>query len=71
MNKTEMIKHLNTLRKENVNAWVFFAGFCDDKKISYKAYGTWVQRLQIYNIVCSSCADISVKDYNNFLNEVL
>ena len=71
MNKEELIKHLNMLRKSNVNKWVFFDGFCNDKKIQYKAYGTGVQLLQIDNIVCSSCADISVKDYNNFLSEAL
>ena len=71
MNKEELIKHLNMLRQSNTNAWVFFAGFCDDIKIQYKAYGTWVQRLEIDNTVCSCCADISVKDYISFLNEVL
>ena len=73
MNKQELINHLNKLRKMNKEKWVFYNGIFDEQTITYKAFNTWVQILDIshhqntwrYN----SAMELSVKDYLTFLNK--
>lgn len=69
MTKLEFIAYCNQQRKANKNKWVSFTKEVDGKMIGYKAYNTWVQRLQDMNTNYyeSSGIDISVKDYNNFM----
>jgi hypothetical protein len=69
MNKDELIKHLNTLRKANKEKWVYFRD--EELKISYKAFNTWVQILSIDNIRHSNNMESTVKDFNNFLDNAL
>ena len=69
MNKDELIKHLNTLRKANKEKWVYFRD--EELKISYKAFNTWVQILSIDNIRHSNNMESTVKEFNNFLNIAL
>ncbi len=69
MNKDELIKHLNALRKANKEKWVYFRD--EELKISYKAFNTWVQILSIDNIRHSNNMESTVKDFNNFLDNAL
>ena len=69
MNKDELIKHLNTLRKANKEKWVYFRD--EELKISYKAFNTWIQILSIDNIRHSNNMESTVKEFNNFLNNTL
>lgn len=73
MNKQELINHLNKLRKNNKNSWVFYTGIFDEQTITYKAFNTWVQILDIGNNGktwrYSSAMELSVKDYLTFLNK--
>jgi hypothetical protein len=71
MNKIELIKTLNTLRKKNKN-WIWYDVTLDNGSfIEYKAIDTWVQFLIIDGIKHSSVMGLSVKGFNNFLNECL
>ena len=71
MNTTELIKKLNTLRKNDKN-WVWYDVTLDDgRDIEYKAINTWVQYLTIDGIKHSSVMGLSVKGFNNFLIECL
>jgi hypothetical protein len=69
MNKDELIKHLNTLRKANKEKWVYFRD--EELKISYKAFNTWIQILSIDNIRHSNNMESTVKEFNNFLDNAL
>lgn len=69
MDKDELIKHLNTLRKANKEKWVYFRD--EELKISYKAFNTWVQILSIDNVRHSNNMASTVKDFNNFLTNAL
>ena len=69
MDKVELIKHLNMLRKNNKEKWVYFRD--ENLKISYKAFNTWVQILSIDKVRHSNNMESTVKDFNNFLTDTL
>ena len=70
MTKLELIKLINDLRKANKNNWVNQCIDYNGIKISLKSYNTWVQVLVINGgNKNSSNMDISVKQFNEFLNE--
>lgn len=72
MTKLELIKMINNLRKSNKNNWVNQCIDYNGIKISLKSYNTWVQVLVINGgNKNSSNMDISVKQFNEFLNESL
>ena len=71
MNKTELIKHFNKLRKDNKNAWVYWNGIYNGHTVSYKAYKTWVQYLTIDGVKHSSLCDCKPTQYLEFLQGVL
>jgi hypothetical protein len=71
MNKIELIKKLNMLRKNDKN-WVWYDVTLDDgRNIEYKSIDTLVQFLIIDGVKHSSVMGLSVKGFNNFLNECL
>ena len=71
MNKLELIKKINDLRKSHKNKWVNITLLYNDEPISIKFYNTWMQVLSYDNKKYSSNMDISVKQFNEFLNESL
>ena len=71
MNKTELIKHFNKLRKDNKNAWVYWNGVYNGHTVSYKAYKTWVQYLTIDGLKHSSLCDCKPTQFIDFLNGAL
>jgi len=71
MTKVELIKHLNKLRKDNKNNWVFYDIICDGKNIEYKSYNTWIQYIKIDGLKFSGLMDITVKQFLDFLNGAL
>lgn len=75
MNKVELIKHLNTLRKENKNKWVIWNGQYNGTPINYMAFDTWVKILDstYTGNFCrnSSVMGLNVTGYKNFLNNAL
>jgi hypothetical protein len=66
MTKTELIKHLNALRKSNNGGLLSSASVA-----SYKAYKTWVQYLTIDGLKHSSLCDCKPTQFLDFLNEAL
>jgi hypothetical protein len=71
MEKLEFITLCNNQRKLNKNKWIFLVEHIDNVKVEYKAFGTWVQLLRFNGIASASNMDISVKQYNEFLNNSL
>lgn len=71
MDRLDFIALCNRERKANKGKWVFLSEVVEGIKISYKAYDTWVQVLIIDNVKHSSPMDISVKQFNEFLNNAL
>ena len=71
MTKQEFITLVNTKRKESKNAWIFLGVIVDNKHITYKAFGTWVQVLNVGDIRHGSVMGLNVKDYLSFLNDAL
>ena len=71
MNKVELVKHLNKLRKDNKNAWVYWNGIYNGHPVSYKAYKTWVQYLTIDGLKHSSLCDCKPTQFLDFLNGAL
>lgn len=71
MDRLDFIALCNRERKANKSKWVFLSEVVEGITISYKAYDTWVQVLIIDNVKHSSHMDISVKQFNEFLNNAL
>ena len=71
MTKQEFITLVNTKRKEKKNSWLFLGVIVDNKHVTYKAFGTWIQVLNIGDIRNSSAMDLNVKGYLSFLNDAL
>ena len=72
MDKLTIIKVLNDTRKANKGRW-YSGCIVDDagRSIEYKGYNTWLQIFRIDGVTHSSLMDISVKQFNEFLSEVL
>ena len=71
MTKQEFITLANTKRKEIKNSWVFLDVIVDNKHVTYKAFDTWVQVLNVGDIRNGSVMDLNVKGYLSFLNDAL
>ena len=72
MTKQELITHLNMLRKTYKNNWFTFTGTYEDKSIEVKCYNTWLQIVRVNGLnVSNSLMDISVKQFNTELNNIL
>lgn len=69
--KIELIAEINALRKANKNKWVNTVLSYNNQSIAIKFFETWVQVLMINGVKHSSGMDISVKQFNTFLNEVI
>ena len=69
--KIELIAEINTLRKTNKNKWVNTVLNYNNQSIAIKFFGTWIQVLMINSVKHSSNMDITVKQFNEFLNEVI
>lgn len=64
------IKEVNKERKANKGKWYSIALTISGKQVFIgKAFGTWVQRMSVEgeNSYRSSSMDISVKDFNEYL----
>ena len=71
MTKLELIAKINQLRKTNKNVWLNTRIDYNGLSIGIKSYNTWVQILEVNGYKHSSNMDISVKQFNEFLNESL
>ena len=72
MNKDDFIKDINRARKNSNGGWYFWQGVVNDNKfISIKGYGTWLQVYKVNNIDCAGNMDVSVKKFNETLAEGL
>ena len=60
-------KEINRLRLNN--AWYYYNAIINNKSIQLKGYGTWFQIAKIDTISYSCTMDISVKEYNIFLEK--
>lgn len=67
--KQELIKEINTLRKQNKNSWYYFRATFNGKKVIIKGYNTWIQIFKFGNLYYDFPMDISVNEYNKLLNE--
>ena len=71
MTKEDFIKELNSTRKANKNKWYSLMTIVDKKVVRIKGYGTWLQVFTIDGIDYSNTMEQSVKEFNNYLQEVL
>ena len=68
----ELIKDINNKRKANKNKWWFYSGkTLSGQDFKIKAYNTWIQRLEIGDLIYSSGMDIKVSEFNNILESNL
>ena len=66
------VKEINALRLANKNQWHYWQGTTTDgKDVSLKAYGTWVQILQIDGRRDSGPIDCTVGDFKAYLAKYL
>ena len=68
MNTQEFIKTVNTLRKSSAGSWYQWCGKVNNRNVSLKGYGTWVQRLKVDDTIHSGNMDVSVKEFKEFLS---
>ena len=68
MNTQEFIKTVNALRLDNKSRWYQWCGEVNNNYVSLKGFGTWVQRLNVGDIVYSGNMDVSVKEFKEFLS---
>lgn len=64
-------KAFNELRRISKNKWYGWTGVVGEKVVEVKAYGTWLQILRVNNVNSSGLADISVKEFNQTLDNAL
>ena len=68
MNTQEFIKTVNLLRLENKSGWYQWCGEVNNRNVSLKGYGTWVQRLKVDDTIYGGNMDVSVKEFKEFLS---
>ena len=68
MTTQEFIKTINTLRLENKGSWYQWCGEVNNRNVSLKGYGTWVQRLKVDDVIHGGSMDVSVKEFKEFLS---
>ena len=68
MNTQEFIKTINTLRLENKGSWYQWCGEVNNRNVTLKGFGTWVQRLKVDDTIHSGNMDVSVKEFKEFLS---
>ena len=68
MTTQEFIKTINALRLENKGNWYQWCGEVNNRDVSLKGYGTWVQRLKVDDVIHGGSMDVSVKEYKEFLS---
>ena len=66
--RNDFFKAINTLRKKSKNKWYSFSGTVNGQYIELKAFGTWLQIFRIDGIDNSHCPDLSVKRFNEILD---
>lgn len=71
MNKEQLIKDINNLRKTNKNNWYYLNTTYNNKAIQIKGFNTWLQIFKIDNINYPCGMDITVKEFNNTLEKYL
>lgn len=75
--REELIKDINKTRLENKNNWYYFKANFKNNILEFKAFDTWVQRLDVYqedsngnlfkNFSDSSPMELSVKDFKSWV----
>ena len=68
MNTQEFIKTVNALRNSNKGSWYQWCGEVNNRNVSLKGYGTWVQRLKVGGTIYGGNMDVSVKEFKEFLS---
>ena len=68
MNTQEFIKTVNALRLESKGRWYQWCGEVNNRSVSLKGYGTWVQRLKIDDVTHGGNMEVSVKEFKEFLS---
>ena len=68
MNTQEFIKTVNALRLESKGCWYQWCGEVNGCNVSLKGYGTWVQRLNVDDVIHSGNMEVSVKEFKEFLS---
>ena len=68
MTTQEFVKTINTLRLANKNKWYQWCGEVNNRNVSLKGYGTWVQRLTIGDTIHGGSMDVGVKEFKEFLS---
>ena len=68
MTTQEFIKTVNALRLANKGSWYQWYGEVNNRNVSLKGYGTWVQRLKVDDTIHSGNMDVSVKEFKEFLS---
>ena len=68
MTTQEFTKTINALRLENKRSWYQWCGEVNNRNVSLKGFGTWVQRLTVDDTMHSGNMDVSVKEFKEFLS---
>jgi len=70
--KSEIMKDLNGLRKDNKGEWYSYNAIDDKGRlIEAKGFNTWLQVFRINGVSHSCPMDCPVKAFNNFLNQAI
>ena len=67
LNTQDFIKTVNALRLSNKNSWYTWSGIVNGKTVQLKGFKTWLQLLYVNGLQCGNCADRSVKDFKQDL----
>jgi len=59
---SEFKKLINDKRKEG--GWYQYAGYVEDKIVSLKGYGTWLQIYRVDGIEYGNCMDAKVLEFH-------
>ena len=67
MSAVEFVQTINKLRLMNKNSWYGCFVTVENKQVSIKGFGTWLQIFKINNVDYSGTMDISIKAFKNHL----
>ena len=65
----EAVNQINKIRLQNKDKWVFLTAIVNGIKFKFKFYNTWIQIAEFGGLRDSSCMNISVKQFKNYLTE--
>ena len=71
MNTKDFLKIANAQRLANKNNWVYLKEIVNGKELNYKAFGNWVQFIQVGRFKDGSNMGLNVSEFKQYITDTL